>query len=154
MRRRAHAVRAGARVRASGPGESSQARSAEKAAGPVPTEQDHRSQARSHQPTRQSSAEPEGGAASTVRNQATQAAGQRLWKRRSLRELENPQGIFTFPQPQQQQTFGYISNVSTTPATVTFLNGLTGSMEKEFGYGKRALGLGKVSPMPGKKYQD
>jgi len=28
------------------------------------------------------------------------------------------------------------------------------AMEKEFGYGKRALGLGKVSPMPGKKYQD
>jgi len=35
--------------------------------------------------------------------------------------------ISTFPQPQQQQTFGYISNVSTTRATVTFLNGLTGS---------------------------
>ena len=63
----------------------------------------------------------------TVGNQQTNAAGQRLWKGRSLRELGNRFAISTFPQPQQQQTFGYISNVSTTGATVTFLNGLTGS---------------------------
>src|SRR4029077_9221544 len=50
-----------------------------------------------------------------------------LWKRRSLRELGNPFGIPTFPQPQQQQAFyGYISNGSTGSARVTFLDGLTG----------------------------
>jgi transposase InsO family protein len=37
-----------------------------------------------------------------------------------------PRGIPTSP-PSPQQDFGYISNVSTTPPTVTFLNGLTGS---------------------------
>ncbi|HEY6270082.1 MAG TPA: hypothetical protein VIX11_17405, partial [Candidatus Acidoferrum sp.] len=46
--------------------------------------------------------------------------------RRSLRELGNPFGIPTFPQPQQQQAlFGYISNGSTGIARVTFLDGLT-----------------------------
>ena len=33
--------------------------------------------------------------------------------------------IPTFPQPQQPQSFGYISKGATTQATVTFLNGLT-----------------------------
>src|SRR5271167_643406 len=56
-----------------------------------------------------------------------QAPAKRLWKRRSLRELGNPFGIPTFPQPQQQQAFyGYISNGSTGSARVTFLDGLTG----------------------------
>src|SRR5207253_11141910 len=50
----------------------------------------------------------------------------RLWKRRSLRELENPFGIPTSPQPQQQALSGYISNGGTWSARVTFLDGLTG----------------------------
>jgi hypothetical protein len=41
----------------------------------------------------------------------------RAWK--SLRDSP-------FPQPQQQQILGYISNVSTNPRRVTFLNVLTG----------------------------
>ena len=58
----------------------------------------------------------------------TQRPAKRLWKRRSLRELGNPFGIPTFPQPQQQQTFsGYISNGATWIARVTFSNGLTRS---------------------------
>ncbi|HEY1471850.1 MAG TPA: hypothetical protein VGF61_22620, partial [Candidatus Acidoferrum sp.] len=47
-------------------------------------------------------------------------------KRRCAWKSRKKRGIPTFPQPQQQQTFGYISNVSTTPAKVTFLDGLTG----------------------------
>ncbi|MGC1615681.1 MAG: hypothetical protein WA736_13425, partial [Candidatus Acidiferrum sp.] len=39
--------------------------------------------------------------------------------------LGNQNPISTFPQPQQQQAFGYISNGSTTQPTVTFLDGLT-----------------------------
>ncbi|HTF22628.1 MAG TPA: hypothetical protein VK937_01780, partial [Candidatus Limnocylindria bacterium] len=66
------------------------------------------------------------------RNQPGQTGAQRpakrLWKRRSLRELGNPFGIPTFPQPQQQQALsGYISNGSTGIARVTFLDGLTGA---------------------------
>jgi len=49
-----------------------------------------------------------------------------LWTRRSLRELGNHFAIPTFPQP-PKQTFGHISDVSTTPGTVTFLNGLAGA---------------------------
>ncbi|HEY1472352.1 MAG TPA: hypothetical protein VGF61_25165, partial [Candidatus Acidoferrum sp.] len=48
-------------------------------------------------------------------------------KRRCAWKSRKKRGIPTFPQPQQQQTFGYISNVSTTPAKVTFLDGLTGT---------------------------
>ncbi len=61
-------VRAGSRVQASEPGESSQTRRAEKAAGPVSTQQDHRTQAGAHLTAGQPSAEPEGGAVSAVRN--------------------------------------------------------------------------------------
>src|SRR5207245_8599785 len=59
-------------------------------------------------------------------SQAQKWPAKRLWKRRSLRELGNPFGIPTFPQPQQQQAlFGYISNGSTGITRVTFSDGLT-----------------------------
>jgi hypothetical protein len=48
------------------------------------------------------------------------ARSDRLWKRRAETALGNQKAISTFPQPQQQQTFGYISNVPTTQPTVTF----------------------------------
>jgi len=70
--------------------------------------------------------EPEGGAATGGKNVATKAAAKRLWERRPLCELGNRFAIPTFPQSQQQQSFGYISNVSTTPRRVTFSNVLTG----------------------------
>jgi len=41
-------------------------------------------------------------------------------------ELGNRFAIPTFPQLQQQQSFGYITNVSTIPRRVTFSNVLTG----------------------------
>src|SRR5215471_5227098 len=65
--------------------------------------------------------------------------GQRLWKRRANTALGNQKTISTFPQPQQQQSFGYITNVSMTPARVTFLNGLTGSGPGNYLYGARRL---------------
>src|ERR1700756_5320504 len=43
------------------------------------------------------------------------------WESRTNREIP------TFPQPQQQAFYGYISNGSTGSARVTFLDGLTGS---------------------------
>src|SRR5436309_6022599 len=53
--------------------------------------------------------------------------------RRNRQGFLRPLGLFCrdgfggfLPQSQQQQTFGYISNVSTTGASVTFLDGLTG----------------------------
>ncbi|HKV60367.1 MAG TPA: hypothetical protein VJO16_00510, partial [Candidatus Acidoferrum sp.] len=59
--------------------------------------------------------------------------------RRSLRELGNPFGIPTFPQPQQQQAIsGYISNGTTWIARVTFSNGLTRAPESN---GWRAHGF-------------
>src|SRR5205809_1277197 len=57
------------------------------------------------------SAKPEGGAVSAVRNPDTKAADQRLWKSRPPKprawKSRKRRGIPTFPQPQQQQTSGY-----------------------------------------------
>src|SRR5208282_1713211 len=72
--------------------------------------------------------EPEGGAGNGARAEMRRP-GQRQWKSRCAWESRTPRGIPTFPQP-QQQTFGYISNVSTTPARVTFLNGSTGGARR------------------------
>ena len=98
----------------------------EKEPGPVSTEQEHRTQTGAHLPTGQPSPEPKRGAANDAGSSAKNAGCQRLWKSRCAWESRKLREIPTFPQPQQQQTFGYISNVSTTPATVTFLDGLTG----------------------------
>jgi len=87
----------------------------------------HRTKAGAHLEVGESPSEPEGGAATGGENVTTNAAAKRLWKRRSLCELGNRFAIPTFPQPQQQQSFGYITNVSTTPRRVTFSNVLTGS---------------------------
>jgi transposase InsO family protein len=91
---------------------------------PFQTGSDDRSQAGADLSTGQSPAESEGGAANNFRH----AAGKRLWKRRSLRQLGNPKAIPTFPQPRRRRAiFGYISNVSMIIAKVTFTNGLTGT---------------------------
>src|SRR5205807_1140979 len=93
----------------------------------------HRQETRMDIPPSEPAAEPE--STRENRNQpgktGTQRPAKRLWKRRSLRELGNPFGIPTFPQPQQQQTFsGYISNGATWIARVTFSNGLTRRIEQ------------------------
>src|SRR5882762_10381122 len=102
----------------------------------VSVSKSHRQETRTDLPLSEPAAEPK--STRENRNQPGQTNAQRpakrLWKRRSLRELGNPFGIPTFPQPQQQQTFsGYISNGSTWIARVTFSNGLTrlaGRMEE------------------------
>ena len=48
------------------------------------------------------------------------AEGKWLCKSRSLRELGNHKSISTFAQPRRRRIFGYISNVSTMIARVTF----------------------------------
>src|SRR5882762_4554278 len=99
----------------------------------VSVSKSHRQETRTDLPLSEPAAEPE--STRENRNQPGQTGAQRpakrLWKRRSLRELGNPFGIPTFPQPQQQQTFsGYISNGATWIARVTFSNGLTRSAQK------------------------
>src|SRR5712671_4522370 len=94
----------------------------------VSVSKSHRQETRMDLPLSEPAAESE--SARENRNQPGQTGARRpakrLWKRRSLRELGNPFGIPTFPQPQQQQTFsGYISNGATWIARVTFSNGLT-----------------------------
>ncbi len=94
----------------------------------VSVSKSHRQETRMDLPLSEPAAESE--SARENRNQPGQTGARRpakrLWKRRSLRELGNPFGIPTFPQPQQQQAlFGYISNGSTGIARVTFLDGLT-----------------------------
>src|SRR5882672_1509673 len=94
----------------------------------VSVSKSHRQETRTDLPPSEPAAEPE--STGENRNQpgktGAQRPAKRRWKRRSLRELGNPFGIRTFPQPQQQQTFsGYISNGATWIARVTFSNGLT-----------------------------
>src|SRR5262244_2817058 len=109
-------------------GASSPTRGTPQKFGPVSARSDHRAQVGADLSTGQSPAEPQGGTGNTFGN----AAGKRLWKRRSLRELGNQKTISTFPQPRRRRAiFGYISNVSTNRATVTFRNGLTGSVSVE-----------------------
>jgi hypothetical protein len=101
----------------------------QKKLGPVSVDPDHRAQTGADLSTGQSSPESEAGAGNNLRN----SAGKRLWKRRSLRELGNQKAISTFPQPRRRRaTFGYIANVPTTFASVTFSNGLTGRAAHSF----------------------
>jgi hypothetical protein len=92
----------------------------------------NRSETRTDISPSEPAAEPESARASRVQPGKTGAPrpAKRLWKRRSLRELGNPFGIPTFPQPQQQQAFsGYIPNGATWIGRVTFSNGLTRSSQ-------------------------
>src|SRR5882672_5761267 len=94
----------------------------------VSVSKNNRSETRTDLPPSEPAAEPQ--STRENRNQpgktGAQRPAKRLWKRRSLRELGNPFGIPTFPQPQQPQTLsGYISNGATWIARVTFSNGLT-----------------------------
>src|SRR5712692_7294533 len=92
----------------------------------VSVSKSHRQETRTDLPPGEPAAEPESAREPRVQPGKKWPA-KRLWKRRSLRELGNPFGIPTFPQPQQQQALsGYISNGSTGIARVTFLDGLTG----------------------------
>src|SRR5260370_38361633 len=94
---------------ASGSGRGNPTGGPEKQFGSLSAGSDDRSQAGADLSTGQSPAESEGGA----RNNFRHAAGKRLWKRRSLRELGNQKAIPTFPQPRRRRPiFAYISNVS------------------------------------------
>ena len=85
----------------------------------VSVSQNHRQETRPDLPPGEPAAESESAGAARVPPD-TKWPAKRLWKRRSLRELGNPFGIPTFPQPQQQQAFsGYISNGSTGSSRVT-----------------------------------
>src|SRR5208283_865379 len=95
-----------------------------KTAGPVSTEPQRRVQAATHLLPGESPPESESGAGNGARANA-RPAGQRPWQNRCAGESRTPGGIPAFP-PSRQQTSGYISDVSTTPPTVTFLNGSTG----------------------------
>jgi hypothetical protein len=98
----------------------------------VSVSKNHRQETRTDLPPGEPAAESESAGAARVQPD-TKWPAKRLWKRRSLRELGNPFGIPTFPQPQQQQAFsGYISNGSTGIARVTFLDGLTRSRGEVF----------------------
>src|SRR5713226_6024911 len=101
----------------------------------VSVSKSHRQETRTDLPPGEPAAEPESAREPRVQPGKKWPA-KRLWKRRSLRELGNPFGIPTFPQPQQQQAIsGYKSNGATWEATVTFSNGLT--------RGLRATALGR-----------
>src|SRR5208283_6049942 len=130
VRRGTHSVRARARVPRSGCAEGGTARAVAKTSGPVSNESERRAQAGAHLSPGESPPESAGAAGNGARANA-RPADQRQWKSRCAWESRTPRGIPTFPQP-QQQTFGYISNVSTTSATVTFLNGSTGTSLREF----------------------
>src|ERR1700719_1195173 len=93
----------------------------------VSVSKNNRSETRTDISPSEPATEPESARASRVQpGKGAQRPAKRLWKRRSLRELGNPFGIPTFPQPQQQQAVsGYISNGATWIARVTFSNGLT-----------------------------
>src|SRR5208337_61584 len=143
VRRGAYPIRAGAGVHARGCAESGAARAVAKVSGPVSNESEHRAQTGAHLSPGKSPPEPEGGAGNGARAEMRRP-GQRQWKSRCAWESRTPRGIPTFPQP-QQQTFGYISNVSTTPARVTFLNGSTGGtapQREEVGDGRSSCGRG------------
>src|SRR5229473_2191219 len=91
----------------------------------VSVSKSHRQETRTDLPPGEPEAEPESAREPRV-PPGKKWPAKRLWKRRSLRELGNPFGIPTFPQPQQQQAIsGYKSNGATWEATVTFSNGLT-----------------------------
>src|SRR5260370_28988263 len=108
---------------ASGSGRGNPTGGPEKKFGSLSAGSEDRSEAGADLSTGQSAPESEGGA----ENNGRHAAGKRLWKRRSLRELGNQKAIPTFPQPRRRRAiFGYISNVSMIIARVTFSNGLTG----------------------------
>src|SRR5208282_2776678 len=124
VRRGPHPVRARAGVRRSGYAEGGAARAVAKTAGPVSTEPQRRVQAATHLLPGESPPESESGAGNGARANA-RPAGQRPWQNRCAGESRTPGGIPAFP-PSRQQTSGYISDVSTTPPTVTFLNGSTG----------------------------
>src|SRR5208282_5657709 len=124
VRRGPHPVRARAGVRRSGCAEGGAARAVAKTAGPVSTEPQRRVQAATHLLPGESPPESESGAGNGARANA-RPAGQRPWQNRCAGESRTPGGIPAFP-PSRQQTSGYISDVSTTPPTVTFLNGSTG----------------------------
>ena len=97
---------------------------AEKATGSISTGKDNRAQAGGDLSTGQSPPESKRGAGNGF-----EPPGKCLCKRRSLRELGNQEAIPTFTQTRRRRpisSFGYISNVSTIRARVTFLNGLTG----------------------------
>jgi hypothetical protein len=97
----------------------------------VSVSKSHRQETRTDLPPGEPPAESESAGAARVQP-GTKWPAKRLWKRRSLRELGNPFGIPTFPQPQQQQAFyGYISNGSTGSARVTFLEWLDGHSDPE-----------------------
>ena len=119
--RAANPLRAGADVRDSRSRASGPARGVQQDSGSVSAGQHDRAQPRKDLPIGQSSPEPETGTGNGIKS-----AARRLWKRRSLRELGNRKAIPTFPQPRRRQIFGYIANVSTIIAKVTFRNGLTG----------------------------
>src|ERR1035438_8024126 len=76
---------------------------------------------RDGQPEAQPAGNPEESQA--VRAENGNESAPRLWKRRSPGKLGNRSAIPTFPQPRRRAS-GYILNVSTCPAKVTFLNGL------------------------------
>ena len=121
--RATNAIRAGTSLSPSGSEANGAARGTQKASEPVSAGQDDRAQTGTDLSTGQSPLESETG----TRSEPIEPAGKRLWKRRSLRELGNQKAISTFPQPRRRRRiYGYISNVSMTIATVTFLNGLTG----------------------------
>src|SRR5208337_1706387 len=128
VRRGAYPIRAGAGVHARGCAEGGAARAVAKTSGPVSNESEHRAQAGAHLSPGESPPESQGDAATGARANA-RTAGKRRWKSRCAWESRTPRGIPVFPQPQQQAS-GYISNVSTTPATVTFLNGSTGPVDQ------------------------
>src|SRR5712692_9729761 len=99
----------------------------------VSVSKSHRQETRTDLPPGEPAAEPESAREPRVQLGKKWPA-KRLWKRRSLRELGNPFGIPTFPQPQQQQAIsGYKSNGATWEATVTFSNGLTRKPNPKFG---------------------
>src|SRR6267154_5352246 len=120
-------LRAGGGIETGGCGATIHSERTAKISRSVSVSKNHRQETRTDLPPGEPSAESESAGTGRVQP-STKWPAKRLWKRRSLRELGNPFGIPTFPQPQQQQAiFGYISNGSTGIARVTFLDGLTGA---------------------------
>ncbi len=125
-------LRAGGGIEAGGCGATIHSERTPEIPGSVPISKSHRQETPTDIPPGEPATEPKSArkpAAQPSKTRTKQPA-KRLGKRRSLRELGNPFGIPTFPQPQQQQAIsGYISNGATWEATVTFSNGLTRSRQ-------------------------
>ncbi len=123
-------LRAGGGIEAGRYGATNHSERTAKISRSVSVSKSHRQETRTDLPLGEPAAESESAGEARIQP-GTKWPAKRLWKRRSLRELGNPFGIPTFPQPQQQQAFyGYISNGSTGSARVTFLDGLTGEGEE------------------------